>query len=232
MLARGGAAPCSGNADFVLLLFLLSRWSGGLVDRYGARRPLIFGPFVASAGFVLFAVPGPGSSGGYWADIFPAAVILGLGMAISVAPLTTAVMGAVEERRSGLASGINNAVSRAAGLLAIAVLGVVMMGLFGQGLERRIARLDLPPEMRQAVADRIGDLAALEIPAGIGEPERARIRTAVNAAFLEGFRGIMLVAAGLAVLASLSAWRWIDREPDAPADRTPPARPAHGSGGR
>lgn len=209
---RGYSATAAGAAllPFILLMFLLSRWSGGLVDRYGARRPLIFGPAVAAAGFALFAVPGlDGRVGGYWTTVFPAAVVLGLGMAISVAPLTTTVMGSVDERHAGIASGINNAVSRAAGLLAIAVLGVVMHGIYGRGLERRMAQLDLSPEVRRAVEAQRGELAALEIPASLGEPARGQLRSAVNAAFLVGFRGVMLTAAGLAVLASLSAWWWI-----------------------
>jgi EmrB/QacA subfamily drug resistance transporter len=210
---RGYSATAAGAAllPFILLMFLLSRWSGGLVDRYGARRPLILGPAVAAAGFALFAIPG--LEGGYWTGTFPAVVVLGLGMAISVAPLTTTVMGSVDERHTGIASGINNAVSRAAGLLAIAVLGVVMLALFSRGLERRLALLELPPEIRQAVEERRGDLAGLEIPPSLDEPARARIRSAVKEAFLDGFRGVMLTASGLALLASLSAWWWIGREP-------------------
>jgi EmrB/QacA subfamily drug resistance transporter len=204
---RGASATAAGAAllPLILLMFLLSRWSGGLVDRYGARLPLIIGPAIAAVGFGLLAVP----------VIFPALVILGLGMAISVAPLTTTVMGSVDERHTGIASGINNAVARASGLLAIAALGLVMMGLFGRGLERRMAKLDLPPEIRQAVESQRGELAGMEIPASLGEPARSQVRSAVNAAFLEGFRGVMLTASGLALLASLSAWWWIREKPAA-----------------
>jgi EmrB/QacA subfamily drug resistance transporter len=216
---HGYSATAAGAAflPFIILMFLLSRWSGGLVDRYGARLPLIVGPAVAAAGFALFTLPGLGGS--YWKTFFPAIVVLGLGMAISVAPLTTTVMGAVEERHAGIASGINNAVSRSAGLLAIALLGLVMLGLFGRKLDRELARLDLPPAARQAVTSQREKLAALEVPKSLGSVERKRVRTAVDTAFLAGFRGVLLSAAGLALLASGSAWWLVRPDRDRTADR-------------
>jgi len=109
---------------FVFIMVAASRWSGGLVARIGARKPLILGSILAALGFLAFAVPG--TDGSYWTTFFPAATILGCGGALFVAPLTTTVMNSVPVEHSGVASGINNAVARTAGLIGVAVLGVVV----------------------------------------------------------------------------------------------------------
>jgi len=119
---------------FVIVMFALSRWSGGLMDRFGPRLPLTLGPMIAAAGCALFRLavhPGP-----YWTRVFPAVLTVSLGMAVSVAPLTTAVMTSVEERQAGLASGINNAVSRLATLLAVALAGLLSGDTLANGLAR------------------------------------------------------------------------------------------------
>lgn len=202
---QGYSTTAAGAAllPFVLIIFLMGRWAGGLRDRYGAKRPLIIGPTIAAVGFALFALPGSGGS--YWTTFFPAVVVLGIGMGTSVAPLTTAVMSAVASSYAGVASGINNAVSRIAGLLAIALLGIVMVQVFSSNLEQRLDALDLTPQVRQELLDQRTSLAGIELPSGISAVEQTALEQVINAAFVGGFRLVMLIASGLALASALCA---------------------------
>jgi len=196
---QGYSSTATGAAALptILLMFLLSRWSGGLVARNGARTPLIIGPLIVAVGFILFAIPSVGRS--YWSTSFPAFIVLGLGMAVSVAPLTTVVMSSFEGEREGTASGINNAVARVAGVLAIAVLGVVMVNVFSRSLQRSLAGLDLVPGIHHQIQSNVTKLAALEVPSGVDPQVAAAIRAATIRAFVRGFRFIMLICAALAI---------------------------------
>jgi len=203
---QGYSATAAGSAmlPFILLMFALSGWAGGLVDRYGPRRPLIIGPLIAAAGFAMFAVPAVGGS--YWLNWFPAVLVLGLGMSVSVAPLTTTVMNAVPVASAGAASGINNAAARVATLLAIALLGIVLALVFDRILEQSLAVIAAPADLVQSVLAQRHKLAAIELPAQADAATRQALHDAVSRAFVAGFRQVMLLSALLAAGGAASAW--------------------------
>jgi len=203
---QGYSATATGAAalPLILLMFFLSRWSGGLVTRYGAGPPLIFGPIIAAVGFLLFAVPSINSS--YWTALFPAFLVLGFGMAVTVAPLTAVVMGAVDQDRAGTASGINNAVARVASLLAVAVLGVVLVAAFRYQLDSQLVKVQMAPQARQQIeADSI-HLAALSVPDYLNGDTRALVSSSIRTSFIFAYRVAIAICAALALISAAFGW--------------------------
>ena len=209
---QGYSATAAGAATlpFVLIMFFLSRWSGGLVKRFGAKLPLIVGPLIAAVGFALFAVPAVGGS--YWQTFFPAVMVLGLGMAVSVAPLTTTVMSSVAESRAGIASGVNNAVARTAGLLAVAVFGIVMLQTFNAAFDRRLDTLSIPQRARVQLTAQQNKLAGAALPSDLPPQAEEALKQAISASFVSSFRVVSLTAAALSLLSALTAALMIRRE--------------------
>jgi EmrB/QacA subfamily drug resistance transporter len=193
---------------FILTMWLLSRWSGGLVARYGPKPPLVVGPVITGFGYLLFLLPGIG--GNYWTNFFPPVVILGLGMAITVAPLTTTVMGSIEQNRAGIASGVNNAVARTASLIAIAVLGVIMLQVFKISLNHGLIVANVPTSVVKLVQTQSTRLAAIDIPQKLSAETRETIRRAIDEAFVSGFRWVTGIAAALAAGSAVTALFWIE----------------------
>ena len=203
------SATAAGAAllPFVILMFALSPWSGGLIERFGPRLPLTVGPLIAAIGFALFARPWINAN--YWTGFFPATLILGLGMAISVAPLTTTVMASVSSEQAGVASGINNAVSRTAGLIAIAVFGVVMQQMFATRLAEKLSHLSVSDEVRRVVSEQRVKLAGIEVPNTANEQTQALLNQVIKESFHSGFRILMFTSALMAVGSSVMAWSMI-----------------------
>jgi MFS family permease len=202
---HGYSATAAGSAflPFIVLTFLLSRWAGGLVPRFGPRLPLIVGPVITAGGFILFALPDTGGS--YWTTFFPAVVVMGLGMSLVIAPLTTTAMNSVEGRHSGLASGVNNAVSRTASLLAIAVMGVFVFAVFSTALDSRLSDLNLSRETQTAMEEQKPRLGGARPPESVDGETAATIERAVDESFVTGFRVAMYIAAGLALASAVAS---------------------------
>jgi EmrB/QacA subfamily drug resistance transporter len=208
-----GYAPTAAGATllpFVILQFACSRWSGGLYHRLGARRPLVLGALLTGCAFVLYSLPGTGG-GSYWTTYFPAVLLLGIGAVFFISPLTTIVFDSSDPALSGLASGVNNAVARTAGLLAIALFGIIFSGVFGSGFEGRLERVRLTPQTRAlAVADQ-ARFAGGTVPPGVPPADRRAVTAAVKDGVLAGFRAVQYASAGLSFLAALIAWFWLPR---------------------
>src|SRR4051812_17881330 len=207
------SASAAGAAlmPFILIMFMLSRWAGRLVDRVGSKLPLVTGPAFAACGFALFAWPGLG--GNYWLTFFPAIVVLGVGMSVTVAPLTTTVMNSISQDMAGVASGVNNAVSRTASLLAIAVFGIVMAHVFHSSLHSSLQQMGVSHEIVAFLAGQEGKLAGAQLPVDLDDGSAAMLRSAIGQAYVSGFRWVMVVSAGLALVSALAAWLMIDSKP-------------------
>lgn len=203
---QGYSATAAGAAllPFIAIMFALSTWAGTLVDRFGSKLPLIVGPAIAAVGFALFAIPSIDTN--YWTSFFPAVCVLGLGMSVTVAPLTTTVMNAVGPDLAGTASGINNAVSRAAGLMAIALFGVVLAWAFNASLVDELRRVGASAEATSTIIAQRQMLAGATLPTGVPDVVSVNLKRAIGHSFVSGFRWVMLLSAALAILSAVSAW--------------------------
>jgi EmrB/QacA subfamily drug resistance transporter len=201
---RGYAATVAGAAllPFPIIIFMLSRWSGGLVARIGSRVPLTIGPVIAAVGLALFALaPRDGSLA---RSTLPGVAILGLGMAITVAPLTTTVMDSADIAHSGAASGVNNAVARIAGLIAIAGFGIFVAKTFETRMHDRLEQLALPADAHAAVVREFPKMAGVDVNTiqSVPDARRRDVRDALDASFAAAFRLAMFGTAVLALIAA------------------------------
>ena len=208
MIQVGGYTATAAGASllpFTAILFMMSRWAGGLVDRVGHRIPLTTGPAVAALGLALFALLARAGGRSYWLDFFLPMVVLAIGMGLTVAPLTTTVMTAAGRTHAGVASGVNNAVARIGGLVAIAMLGVVLARSFESRVTPQLDQLSLAPETRQSVAQELPKMAGMKLDSipGLTRTERTAVRAAVDDSFVAAYRVVMLIVAGLAGAAAL-----------------------------
>ena len=188
---------------FTIIMGALSRWSGGLLDRVGARVPLIAGPTIAAVGFALLALSGQSTS--YWSGFLPPIAIIGLGMAVTVAPLTTTVINAVPGHQTGVASGINNAVASVATLLAIAIFGAVTLNGFNRALDRDLHTSALPSNVTQAIESARDKFVIDPLLITTLGADRPIAEAVVKESLAVGVRIAMLLAAALALASAAVA---------------------------
>lgn len=203
-----GYTPTAAGAaflPFVVLQFALSRSSGGLVKKLGARMPLALGAALAGCAFLLYALPGVGA-GSYWTTYFPAVLMLGIGATFFIAPLTTTVFDSSAKELSGVASGINNAIARTAGLLAIALFGIVFTAVFSGGFDGRLERAHVSQQTRVLADAEKARFAAGSVPPDVRQADRPAVTEAVRNGFLAGFRAVQYVSAAVCFLAAALAW--------------------------
>ncbi len=198
---HGYPATLAGAAflPFTIIMAALSRWAGGLLDRFGARLPLVVGPAIAAAGIGLMAVTVP--NGSYW-QFLVSIVILGFGMVVSVAPLTTTVINAVPAHQVGVASGINNAVSSVANLFAVAILGGVAVATLDHALDRHLQGSGLSEVAKHSIQAARGQLVIEPALANIQGADRPMAELILKGSLAESIRSVMLVAAILALSAA------------------------------
>ena len=214
------------NLPFSILLAALSPIMGRMTDRFGARLLLTVGPSVVALGFVLLALPGLTAGPlTYWWTFFPAILVIGLGMGITVAPLTTAVMASLPAHQSGVASGVNNAVTRSAQVLALAILGAVALFSFSTTLQARVGALPLSPPQRATLVGDAGKLGDTPAPPGLDQGARSQVEAAVQESFVSMFRLLALIAAGMALVSAALAWLLVEPRPAASAAAVAPNAP-------
>jgi len=203
-VVRAGAA----FSPFVIVMLLFSRSAGRLAEMYGPRLPLTVGSLVASTGYGIFALMP--QDGHYWTTFFPGVLALSAGMALIVAPLTTTVMNSIPESHAGVASGINNAVSRLASLVAVAAFGALLVQVFSRTLDHQLLLTGVSAEETRHIHANRFQLAAIK-------SENPLALRAVSNSFVTAYRVVLWSAAVMVFPAAATGWILIN--PRTPRNR-------------
>jgi EmrB/QacA subfamily drug resistance transporter len=198
---------------FTILLIVVSRWSGSLVDRFGPRWFLIGGPLVVAVGLLMLSfvneTKGPSS---YFTSYFPGICVFGLGMSFTVTPLTTTVMGALANHYSGTASGINNALTRISNVFANAILGAVAIVVYDAYLSQSIDSISLSEKQKTEVLAQAKNLGDAHVPTNISKRDHATIATAYRKSFLHTYSLVMRISGALSLTAAAMAFLFINND--------------------
>jgi MFS family permease len=195
---------------FTILMIAIARFAGSIADKHGPRLLLIIGPAIAGTGLLLLSFIGQTNGpADYWTTFFPGILVLGLGMSLTVAPLTATVMGAVSDQYAGTASGVNNAVSRIAGVFANAIFGALAFLFFSGALQDQLQQFSLSPKENQAVMAQVVNLGNAKVPPQINPALKTMIQKSYHEGFIYAYSRIMQFSAILGYLAAVTSFFFI-----------------------
>ena len=195
---------------FTLLMIGITRFAGSLSDKYGPRLLLIAGPAVTACGFLMLSfIKQTSGAQQFFTTFFPGIMVMGLGMSFTVSPLTTAVMGAVSYHFAGTASGVNNAVSRIAGVFTNAIFGALAVLFFSGALQHSIKPLKLNNKVQQEVLAQAVNFGDAHIPPDAGVQHIKQLKIIYKDAFIAAYSIVLKISAALAFAGALMAFIFI-----------------------
>ena len=184
---------------FTILMISVTRYAGTLADKWGPRLFLVAGPAIAGAGLLALSFVGQTSGpAAYWHSFFPGILIFGAGMAITVAPLTATVMGSVSNHFSGVASGVNNAITRIANVFANAIFGALAVLLFSAAIKSEVQSMAVPQAQKAAIIAQSVNLGNAAVPATIDAAEKVRVVQVYHNGFISVYSVVLKLSAALA----------------------------------
>jgi MFS family permease len=198
---------------FTVLIIIISRWSGKLVDKYGPRLFLIGGPLLVALGlFLLSFIKNTGGPSSYWSTYFPGIFLFGLGMSFTVTPLTSTVMGALANHYSGTASGINNAITRISNVFTYAIIGALAILIFTGYINNEINKMPLKKEVKAKVIEQAVNLGDAKVPNVVSVENKEKIVRLYREGFIYAYTQVMRISAMLALLGALMTFLFIKNE--------------------
>lgn len=210
---QGWSATAAGAAflPFTIIMGFGSTFAGDLIRKFDPRIVLTIGPAITALGF--FALVMPGSDADFVTGFLPGIIVIGIGigMTVSVAPLTTVVMSSVDRQRTGIASGVNNTAARLAGVFAVAVLTSIAVATFSRDVEDRLRAQNLPDALVEQLVGQAAALAELEAPPGTPAGMVARVDASVAQAYVQTFRLLVALCGLLALGGGLIAWFFLPK---------------------
>ncbi len=195
---------------FTVLMITIARFAGSIADKHGPRLLLIVGPAITGAGLLILSfVKQTNGPSDYWTTFFPGILVFGLGMSLTVAPLTAALMGSVSNHLSGTASGVNNALTRISNVFANAIFGALAVLFFAGALQEQIKNINLDSTIKQSVMAEAVNLGNAKVPSNIDPKDKPTVERSYHESFIHAYSSVMKISAGLGFLGAMMSFLFI-----------------------